>query len=251
MSWCSSANRLALGESTAILVCSRTPWASGESQGRVTWGRPGARPYASPDSRLSAAVDLHDVQLTSKHGSKATSALPIGTDCAGNDVCDPEQWVFRSWTMIHPQLRALGKIKPCVSHQLNVTAVEQVLACLYIDLCDAHRMKFEHEPSQADAARSFLTFSTDRCTNCGNVHSTDTANRVHRPELHVVAHLVPMKLVEPPTPAQRKHAVPSLLGVGSEHNRSKHVKPVNVVLVKRLVDVSGLAHDRFIVPHGP
>jgi hypothetical protein len=90
---------------------SRAPWVSGEPQGQVTWGRPGAWALRMSGA-LATGGHFKHVHVFAEQLKLGRTALAAGPDDAGDHIGDPQQWLGGSGYVVDTEVTAFGQGEP-------------------------------------------------------------------------------------------------------------------------------------------
>ena len=95
---------------------------SGEPRGQVTWGRPGAWPYAC--LALTTGGHLQHVHALAQQLKLDGTALAAGPNDAGDHIGDPQQWLGGSGYVVDTETTAFWQGKAGTLDCRDISAVE-------------------------------------------------------------------------------------------------------------------------------
>jgi hypothetical protein len=125
------------------MTVSRAPWVSGKSQGQVTWGIPGAWPYAWLEAR-SAVRDYVDlVNAIIERITRSGVAEAMRTHGPSHQIGDPQDGLVSTVVVIDMEAAPLREQKARTRDGVDVTLVEFLLPGFHKQLLDLHSVKLE------------------------------------------------------------------------------------------------------------
>lgn len=195
------------------MIASRAPRVSGESQGQVTWGIPGAWPYAY---RTRSAVRDHVglVNAVVERVTRSGVAEAVRTHGPGHQIGDPQDGLASTVIVIDVEAAPLWKQKARTRDGVDVAPVEFLLPGFHEQLPDPHSMKLEDQAGQAGCSCSLLAPLRDGGSDGDHVQAGQGGNLLHSLLPLTTGEVVPVQFVVRPPPAetltQAEHRLPDL-----------------------------------------